>query len=84
MHNFAIPIFISFSILLKKNEGMGGALIKSNASEEKCQILLDSTPDRWGPGPFRFENTWAKYHSFLSCFEEWRGNGRNKTRKAVN
>ena len=27
--------------------------------------------EKWGPTPFRFENTWLQHHSFKECFSSW-------------
>lgn len=34
-------------------------------------ILLDTTPFKCGPYPFRFENKWLSHKEFLGSFENW-------------
>ena len=34
-------------------------------------VVLDTSPLRWGPIPFRFENAWLEYKHFSRDFEKW-------------
>ena len=34
-------------------------------------ICLDTTPFKWGPTPFGFENMWLLHSEFRNCFTTW-------------
>ena len=34
-------------------------------------VILDSSPPKWGPTPFRFENAWLEHKHFGREFENW-------------
>ncbi|PON63520.1 Endonuclease/exonuclease/phosphatase [Trema orientale] len=43
--------------------------IEVRVVSDHCPVLLDSTPTRWGPSPFRFENMCLEHKSFNKDFE---------------
>ena len=34
-------------------------------------VVLDTLPPKWGPTPFRFENTWLDHKQFSPHFDKW-------------
>ena len=34
-------------------------------------LILDTSPPKWGPTPFRFENAWMEHKHFGRDFENW-------------
>ena len=34
-------------------------------------VFLDTSPPKWGPIPFRFENAWLEHKHFGRDFEKW-------------
>ena len=34
-------------------------------------VILNSSPPKWDPTPFRFENMWLEHKGFDKAFEKW-------------
>ena len=45
--------------------------VEVRAVSDNNPIILDSSPPKWGPSPFRFENMWLEHKEFDKAFETW-------------
>ncbi|KAM1060262.1 hypothetical protein TB1_024191 [Malus domestica] len=43
----------------------------ARVTSDHCPIELDTSKVTWGPGPFRFENSWLQHPDFRNNLKEW-------------
>ncbi|XP_073059743.1 uncharacterized protein [Primulina eburnea] len=44
-------------------------------TSDHCPVVLDTAELRWGPAPFRFENTWLSHQNFKQLVRSWWNSG---------
>ena len=45
--------------------------MEARVVSDHAPVVLDTSPPKWGPTPFRFENAWLDHKQFSSDFERW-------------
>ena len=45
--------------------------LEARVVSDHAPIVLDTSPTKWGPSPFRFENAWLDHKQFRHDFEMW-------------
>ena len=45
--------------------------LEARVVSDHSPVLLDTSPTRWGPTPFRFENAWLEHKHFNNQFDKW-------------
>ncbi|KAM2004953.1 hypothetical protein FF1_000090 [Malus domestica] len=43
----------------------------ARVTSDHCPIELNTSKVKWGPGPFRFENSWLHHPDFMNNIKEW-------------
>ena len=45
--------------------------VEARIVSDHYPVVLDTSPTRWGPTPFRFENAWLEHKQFSCQFDNW-------------
>ena len=45
--------------------------VEARVVSDHYPVILDTSPTRWGPTLFRFENVWLEHKQFSSQFDKW-------------
>ena len=45
--------------------------LEARVVSDHSPVLLDTSPTKWGPSPFSFENAWLEHKQFSSQFDKW-------------
>ena len=45
--------------------------LEARLVSDHALVILDTSPPKWGPTPFRFENAWLDHKQFSCGFERW-------------
>ena len=70
-----VPICSRLDRFLFTNEWADGyqcyRQVEARVVSDHSLVILDTSPPKWGPIPFRFDNAWLEYKHFGRDFEKW-------------